>query len=138
MDSGPASLMARLGAAFVPPMRRLRWVSACVLCLALAACEQLRTQLNDVMQLGAALQTQFNVPVQVNIAGGVLSPSVPDQAADKRRPPIATRSPSAWREFTRSTHGIFRHLESETTVPTPIFASKCGLCRFSGGQQEDC
>jgi hypothetical protein len=75
--------MSRAGATFVPTMRRLRWVSGCVLCLALAACEQVRTQLNDVMQLGAALQTQFNMPVHINIAGGALTVSMVDQAADK-------------------------------------------------------
>ena len=31
------------------------------------------------------------------------------------------------RAFTSAIHGIFRHVESETTAPTPVFATKYGL-----------
>jgi hypothetical protein len=56
---------------------------AAVLVLALVACGEFRTALTDVTQLAAAIQSQFGLPVGVNIGGGTLVISIPGEAAAK-------------------------------------------------------
>ncbi len=61
-------------------MRRLTCVFACLL---LAACRGMREQLDDVMQVVSAIQSQFNIPVTVNVSGGNLAIALSGEAAAK-------------------------------------------------------
>jgi hypothetical protein len=61
-------------------VRRLTCVFACLM---LAACQGMRDQMDDVLQLVSALHSQFHVPATVNVTGGDLTVSIAGQAADK-------------------------------------------------------
>jgi hypothetical protein len=61
-------------------VRRLTGVFACLL---LAACQGMREQLDDVMQLVTALHSQFNLPASVNVSDGTLAVALSGEAAAK-------------------------------------------------------
>ena len=60
--------------------RRLTCVFACLL---LTACQGMRAQMDDVIQLVNALQSQFHVPVSINVSGGTLAVSLADEGTEK-------------------------------------------------------
>jgi hypothetical protein len=106
--------------------RRLRCV---LLCLALAACKAARTQMNDVMQLAAAVQSQFQTPVSLNVTGGSLTVSLASQATDKLS---AADQNALALSVARFAYAHYGHPEALSRVTvTFVFRSSSGPINYS-------